>query len=121
MRFPHSARLVDGEHTAGLHPHLIAQVELPADAVDGYVDMQSSPFSWSSIRRGPDAESWLRMEDKSSYVAGMMQRRGWHLAPRHIVLFAQANTAPTGSNLCWIAVQPGPERTALIYLYWEET
>jgi hypothetical protein len=121
MHFPPSARLVDGEHSTGLHPYLIAQVEMPIDAVDEYVDMQSSPFSWGRIQRGPDAESWFQMVDGSATVLQMMQRRGWQLEPGRAVLSAQANTAPTGSHLCWVVVQEGPRDAVLVYIYWEQT
>jgi hypothetical protein len=99
---------------------MLAQVEMRADAVDEYVEMQSRPFTWGLIERGPQAPSLVLGQRQFASVLDSLRRRGWHLDPEGTVLCAQANTAPTAGYLCWIIVQAGREETARVYVYWEQ-
>jgi hypothetical protein len=60
MRFPADARLIDGESMGGLHPYLVAKIEIPLGATEGYLAMQAKPFqsrrltaSWPLPTRHP--------------------------------------------------------------------
>lgn len=59
MQFPSHAVLDDGELMGGLHPYLIAKVQLPSYEVDRYLAMQRPPFSWSDVTTSRNSHGFL--------------------------------------------------------------
>jgi hypothetical protein len=115
MRFPADARLIDGESMGGLHPYLVAKIEIPLGATEGYLAMQAKPFQWSEVSRGAQRqlpEAWARQ---------LMARRGWHPVATTDSILAIANKAPRAADICQVLISPEGDATAIIYVYWEQT
>jgi hypothetical protein len=116
MRFPKSAVLVDGMlRVQGIIPHLIAEVRLPAEDVDEFLREQRAPFSWSDITRNADTGSLRNLR------VDLMRGRGWPVDSARHIIAARANTAPGPSEICEVMIDLDDPKTAVLYIYWEQT
>ena len=119
LAFPPTTKLLDGEIKGGWHTYFILKASMPTAQVDEFLEMQRPPFEWSSIT-GLAAEP-LVLPSNADSVFGLMKRRGWTVSASEMAIFAEANSAPTPSNVCWVMVPRRAGTTAIIYVFWAGT
>jgi hypothetical protein len=116
MRFAENAVLVDGMlRVQGIIPHLIAQVQLPAEDVDEFLREQRAPFSWSDVTRNADNGGLRNLR------VDLMRERGWPVDSARNIIAARANTAPGPTHICEVMIDLDDPKTAVLYIYWEQT
>ena len=113
LRFPPSARLVEGEFLSGPRSYLIARVKMSAGDVGPFFATQ--PFHWSEQLTDEPVFTEQRFE--------LMARLGWRISSEAHVASALAAApagTPTLGDLQVVVTTLSPQDVN-IYLYWWDT